>query len=316
MNYRQVSSRWPSTQFPSSALALSYNHSSSVGLHSHLSDRSAVSFTSLSMASAPAQILKSHIAGVISSPAVDRAMVKMNLRERKEYERGRASRIAQCYREKLDDIQRQRSGLPEWCNKHMAPPTPMEVATAVTAIDEERTEVETIVKSKLPPLRTDSHVIAESQDLDSMFLEAAAHLDAPSHAITPLPQATPQATPSVEELPQPPVPLVSHDVMQRLANIFPFHPPESLAEALLVTNASEFDAIHLLLQAGSATPGMATSSHYGAIDLSMINPRTDRARSASHAPGQRKRNLGLGRRIKSSWRSIMHKISGWTARTR
>ncbi|KAJ3363557.1 hypothetical protein GGF32_003929 [Allomyces javanicus] len=98
-------------------------------VQSQLSDVSASVYSTLSMASAPSVLASSHRSTtrslmVTSGPATlarmaDRYAAKVTAMahggNRRPFEAGRARRIAEGYRARLDDIQREESGLGEWC---------------------------------------------------------------------------------------------------------------------------------------------------------------------------------------------------------
>ncbi|KNE68122.1 hypothetical protein AMAG_13292 [Allomyces macrogynus ATCC 38327] len=99
-------------------------------VQSQLSDVSASVYSTLSMVSAPSVLASSHRSTarslvVTSGPATlarmaDRYAAKVTAMaqlggNRRPFEAGRARRIAEGYRARLDDIQREESGLGEWC---------------------------------------------------------------------------------------------------------------------------------------------------------------------------------------------------------
>ncbi|KNE72368.1 hypothetical protein AMAG_16851 [Allomyces macrogynus ATCC 38327] len=96
-------------------------------VQSQLSDVSASVYSTLSMVSAPSVLATSHRSKslmVTSGPATlarmaDRYAAKVTAMahggNRRPFEAGRARRIAEGYRARLDDIQREESGLSEWC---------------------------------------------------------------------------------------------------------------------------------------------------------------------------------------------------------
>ncbi|KAI9183546.1 hypothetical protein H9P43_004464 [Blastocladiella emersonii ATCC 22665] len=127
----------------------------SFGVQSQMSDMS-TALSLRSTLSVPARVRDSVI--------VTRVMETCRLQQRREFEAGRARRIAECYREKLDDIQRERSALPAWCKKQ---------AYLASASTDSLHDPATAAKPSFAEMRTDSSYVADEADPMSVFLQVA-----------------------------------------------------------------------------------------------------------------------------------------------
>ncbi|ORZ36108.1 hypothetical protein BCR44DRAFT_1432805, partial [Catenaria anguillulae PL171] len=157
-----------------------HNHPNTVGLHSHLSDLSATSYSTRSTFSVPALPRNSQV--------LTRAMERLSLSRRREFEAGRAARIAECYREKLMDIQRTQSGLHDWCISHAhaagavasVPPRVLHGSSAPElprvqphSFRPPSSRVHSHPAPKPAPARIDSSYLNSEADLATLFLEVA-----------------------------------------------------------------------------------------------------------------------------------------------
>ncbi|ORZ29226.1 hypothetical protein BCR44DRAFT_1453573, partial [Catenaria anguillulae PL171] len=113
-----------------------------------------------------------------NSQVLTRAMERLSLSRRREFEAGRAARIAECYREKLMDIQRTQSGLHDWCISHAhaagaVASVPPRVLHGSSAPELPRVQPHSFRPPSTSPARIDSSYLNSEADLATLFLEVA-----------------------------------------------------------------------------------------------------------------------------------------------